>query len=808
MKISFNWLKEFIEIPYTPERVAEILTDTGLEVEGIEKIESVKGGLTGVVVGEVISCDKHPDADKLNITEVFIGSDKLQIVCGASNVAVGQKVLVATVGCTLYPSPEEPFTIKKAKIRGVESNGMICAEDELGLGNDHNGIMVLPKDTSPGLPAAEFFKFSDDFIFEIGLTPNRSDAMGHIGVARDLAAYLSFHNKTQIKVKNHQPKLLVDKHATSNLHVDIVDPNCHRYMGVRISGVTISPSPEWLQQKLRSLGVSPINNVVDITNYVMRELGTPLHAFDASILGEKVVVRPAEPNEKLVTLDKVERSFKGGEMLICDEKSPVCIAGVMGGLHSGVSEKTCDIFLEAAVFDMVAVRKTARLHGINSDSSFRFERGVDRTLTELAIHRAGSLILDIAGGTLSSPLIDKQTTEFEEKVVDITPEDINSLLGTSISDKELEDILCSLDFKIEKKNTKWVVNVPLYRIDVVRPCDIAEEVLRIYGFNNVAIPERMHMSIQTRNGIDQEDVRSTISEFLVANGFLEAMNNSLTKGIYFQEIEFLQKEKASAVKLLNPLSQDLDYLRASLIPGLLENIAYNQNRQAVDLKFFEFGKSYKEISGKYIEESWLTLAITGRKNEENWINDSKLTDFYFVKGIVEKILVRMGLAAKTIFKPTEDNIFSEGLTGSIYKKDLIKIGQVAEDIQEYFGIKKPVFIVEINWKKFLQTLETVTIAYTELPKSFVVRRDFSLLLGKEINFSEIEHISRKIDSQLLKNVNLFDVYEGEKLEKDKKSYAVSFHFQHSEKTLTDNEIDSIMGKIRKALEQELGAQLR
>lgn len=808
MKISYNWLKEFVDFSFTPEELSEILTNTGLEVEGIEKIEAVKGGLVGVIVGEVMSCTKHPDADKLNVTEVFTGSETLQIVCGAPNVAKGQKVLVATVGCTLYPTPEEPFTIKKAKIRGVESNGMICAEDELGIGKDHNGIMVLPTETQPGTLASSYFNFSDDYIFEIGLTPNRADAMGHIGVARDIAAYQSFHFKKKSSVKNPIADKINFPPNSDELKISILDDNCLRYIGLKISGITVSPSPEWLQQRLRSIGVAPINNIVDVTNYVMRELGTPLHAFDAEKLGNKIVVRSANQNETLITFDKIQRTFKGGELVICDENSPVCIAGVLGGFDSGVSQNTKDIFLESAVFDMTSVRKTARLHGINSDASFRFERGVDKTLTELAIRRACQMIVELSGGTIVTSLIDQSNVQYHQNKISFSPEEINSILGTSISDADLEGILLSLDFEITKENNLWTALVPYYRIDVERTCDLAEEVLRIYGFNNVMIPERMTMSVQTQNGIDTHEVKSTIAEFLVANGFVEAMNNSLTKSNYYKEISFLRQHSSEAVRLLNPLSQDLEFLRTSLIPGLLENITYNQNRQSVDLRFFEFGKSYIYNENGYQEKNWLTLVVTGRKNEENWVNSTESTDFYFTKGIAEKLLIRLGLSSKLEYQYNESSLLSELVIGSIHKKQLLNIGKLNQEVQRFFDIKKPVFIVEINWEVLTEILETVKIQFKELPKTFVVRRDFSLLLDKTVGFTEIEKTARQIDKKLLRDINLFDVYEGDKLEKDKKSYAVSFHFQDDERTLVDKEIDGIMDKIRKALEEKFAAQLR
>ena len=808
MKISLDWLKEFIDLTLSPEEIASILTSTGLEVESFEKLEIVKGGLNGVVIGEVVSCKKHHDADKLKITEVFIGYETLQIVCGAPNVSKNQKVLVATVGSTLYPSPDAPFSIKKSKIRGVESNGMICAEDELGVGNDHNGIMVLPNDVIPGTKASEYFNFSSDYIFEIGLTPNRSDALGHLGVARDIAAYLTYHNKEAVSLKKPPITSLNSIINNNKLKVEVIDSNCLRYMGIRVSNVSILPSPEWLQQRLRSIGVAPINNVVDITNFVMRELGTPLHAFDSKVIGNHIVVRTAKNNEKLTTLDKQNRIFNGTEMLICSDKSAACIAGVMGGIESGVSNETKEIFLESAVFDMVSIRKTARLHGINSDASFRFERGVDRSLTEMALLRACYLILEIAGGQISSELIDIQKEKINEKYISFNPEEINQLLGTTISHDDIEKILISLDFVITKDKNDWNVKIPIYRIDVERVCDIAEEVLRIYGFNNVEVPEKMAISIQEQKGIDEFKVRGIISEFLVSKGFAEAMNNSLSKKDYYNKLLFYQESKDQAVKLLNPLSQDLEILRQSLIPGLLENISFNQNRQSNDLKLFEYGNTYHRISNDYRENNWLTIVMTGKKHEENWINNSNLTDFFYVKGIAENLMSRLGFLNKLEFINAEDSHFSSCLSGVFLRNEILKIGQLSLDYQKYFDLKNTVFVININWKNLIDALNTIRITFKELPKSFVVRRDFSLLLDKKIEFSEIQSIAKKTEKNILKKVNLFDVYEGEKLEKNKKSYAVSFHFQDGDKTLKDNEVDSIMEKIRSALEKQLGAQLR
>lgn len=801
MKISYNWLKEFVDFSFTQEELSEILTNTGLEVESVEKIEAVKGGLAGVIVGEVMSCTKHPDADKLNVTEVFTGNETLQIVCGAPNVAQGQKVLVATVGCTLYPTPEEPFSIKKAKIRGIESNGMICAEDELGIGKDHNGIMVLPKETQPGTLASSYFNFSDDYIFEIGLTPNRADAMGHIGVARDIAAYQNFHLKKKSIVNNP----IVDKieFPTKNdeVKVSILDDNCLRYIGVKISGITVSPSPEWLQQRLRSIGVAPINNIVDVTNYVMREFGTPLHAFDAKILGNKIVVRTANQNETLITLDKIQRTFKGGELVICDDNSPVCIAGVLGGFESGVSQNTTEIFLESAVFDMTSVRKTARLHGINSDASFRFERGVDKTLTELAIKRACQLITELTGGKIATSLIDQTKVPSHQNKITFSPKEINTILGTNISNADLEGILSSLDFEITKENDLWTAIVPFYRIDVERTCDLAEEVLRIYGFNNVNITDRMKISIP-KNGI--KDCKKSIASFLVNNGFYEAINNSMISSSLknlFNSRQFSYKE----IALLNPLSNELDMLRMSLLPGLLENIKHNQNRQNNNLRLFEFGKAYYKSNNNYVERNLITAVVTGNKMEENWINSKNEVNFYYLKGIVENVLAQLSTENSFLTQTENNEDLFYGIKFLINGRTIGEIGKIHESILKHYSIKKSVYYFEFDTDELNEIYNQNTIKYKELPKTFQLRRDLSILIKNSVTFDEIKSALFEVENVILKNVNLFDVYKDETIPDGYISYSISLWFQHQEKTLTDKIIDSLMIKIMNCLENKYDA---
>jgi len=790
-----------VDFSYSPEELAEILTNTGLEVENTEKIEVVKGALAGVVVGEVLSCSQHPDADKLYVTQVYTGQEALQIVCGAPNVSKGQKVLVATVGSTIYPFSENPVTIKKAKIRGIESNGMLCAEDELGIGTDHNGIMVLPSETQPGTLASSYFNFDVDYVFEIGLTPNRADAMGHIGVARDLAAYQSFHSKQKSKVKAPFTRNINFPQSQGGINISVIDDNCMRYMGVQLSGIKVSPSPDWLQRRLRSVGVSPVNNVVDVTNYVMRELGTPLHAFDASKLGNSVVIRSAIKGEELVTLDKIKRTFKGGELLICDNNSPMCIAGVLGGQESGISEGTSDIFLESAVFDMTAVRKTARLHGINSDASFRFERGVDKSLTEIAIRRACQLLIDIAGATITSSLFDKSQIKFAQKTIEFSPAEINSILGARISETELEEILISLDFEIAKEDQIWKVLVPHCRIDVERTCDLAEEVLRIYGFNTIEAPEKMAISLPNSR---PNDCRQKMANYLVSNGFYEAMNNSMTSPDYASLIPVEQE----IVKITNPLSQDLQVMRFSLLPGLLENIVHNQNRQVSDMKLFEFGKTYTASKGTFVEKNIIAGILTGKKMEENWINSQDDVDFFFAKGIVENMLDALfSFDSLETFQPAVE-IFDYGFNYAHNNVKIGEIGKVSNRIASEFNIKKPVYFFQFEIEALNLLYNKQCIEFQELPKTFFLRRDLSLLVKNVVSYEEIKKSCFNVEKHLLTKINLFDVYEGDKIENGFKSYAISCYFQHAERTLTDKTVDDIMQKIIFALKKEHGALLR
>ncbi|HLU88132.1 MAG TPA: phenylalanine--tRNA ligase subunit beta, partial [Taishania sp.] len=666
MKVSYNWLKQYTTISATPEELDKILTDTGLEVEGVEKIEAVKGGLTGVVVGKVLTCEKHPDADKLKVTTVDVGAgEPLQIVCGAPNVAAGQKVVVATVGTTLWPTPEEAFKIKLSKIRGVESQGMLCAEDELGIGKSHAGIMVLDEAIEVGTPASKVFNLEDDYTIEIGLTPNRADAMGHIGVVRDYIAYANFHQQASLKLEMPNVQDCSTGTNQKTVSIEVADATlCPKYAGLTIDGVTIKPSPSWLQNKLRAVGISPINNIVDITNYVMRELGTPLHAFDYEQLNGKIVVRNAKAGEKFVTLDGVERTLSSQNLMITNGEENLCIAGVYGGLNSGVKESTTTVFIESAYFNPVSVRKTAKEHGLSTDASFRFERGVDPSLTEYALRRCASLILEIAGGEIAMPEVVIGSTEVSRQV-EFSYTRCNQLIGTTISKEQVKEILSYLDINVlAEQDDLLTLSVPTYRVDVLREADVIEEVLRIYGFNNVPLPEKMNMSVGVFPKPDIEKVQATLSEFLVGKGFSEMMNNSLTKSSYIEKFGGETLKSAHNVPILNPLSNDLDVMRQSMVFNALETIEHNQNRQNPDLKLFEFGKVYHKFEN-YTENKRLLLAVTGKSNQENWNDSNDSNSFYSLKGYVMAILKRLGLDQFVKEKALEQHDLLDGLKLSV-----------------------------------------------------------------------------------------------------------------------------------------------
>ena len=810
MKISYNWLKQYVQTDLPAEDLGKILTETGLEVDGIEKIESIKGGLEGVFVGEVLTCEKHPDADKLKVTTVSVGGEPLQIVCGAPNVAAGQKVIVATVGCTLYPTPEEAFKIKLSKIRGVESQGMLCAEDELGLGHSHDGILVLDPSTLVGMPAAQYFELEDDYQIEIGLTPNRADAMGHIGVARDLIAYLNLHENANISLNLPDVQELQKTTDSVTIKVQIENPEyCPRYAGISLAGVEVKASPAWLQKRLRAVGLSPINNVVDCTNYVMRELGTPLHAFDAQKLNGKIVVKNAKTGDVFKTLDGVERKLDESNLMITNGNENLAIAGVFGGLDSGISDSTTNIFIESAYFNPVSVRKTAKFHGLNTDASFRFERGVDPNLTIYALQRVTQLIQSLAGGEIAMEMIDVYPNVIKNQIVEFSIERCNRLIGAEIPAEKIEIILSNLDIKIiSKSDDCWKLEIPAYRVDVFREVDVIEEVLRIYGFNKVPLPEKLNTTLTLSSKPDLEKIQASLSDFLVGLGFSEMMNNSLTSSTYVEKLGGASLKTENNVSMLNPLSIELDVMRQSLIFSSLEVVGHNQNRQNPDLKLFEFGKIYRKTANGYYENKRLILVLTGNKSIEQWNSSKEKTNFYTLKGMVKSLLSRMGLYSFLAEKALENSVLTDGISMNVLKQGIGELGWISSATKKHFGIKQDVFIADLDWDALTQSLKLVKNIYKEIPKTFEVRRDYSLLLDKQITFSAIEQAAKSCDKKILKTVGLFDVYEGKNLDEGKKSYAVSFHFQDAEQTLKDEQVDAVMQKIRTELESKLGAELR
>jgi phenylalanyl-tRNA synthetase beta chain len=810
MKISYNWLKQYIDTELSPEEIGKILTETGLEVEGIERLESVKGGLEGVVVGEVVSCEKHPDADRLKVTTVTVGGEPLQIVCGAPNVAVGQKVAVATVGTTLYPSSGEAIKMKLSKIRGVESHGMLCAEDELGLGESHDGILVLNPALTIGTPVAQVFELEDDFQIEIGLTPNRADAMGHIGVARDLMAYINYHHDKSTSINWPDVSSFKVENNDKRITVSVADAAlCPRYVGTVIDHVKIEPSPAWLQKRLRAVGLSPINNVVDVTNFVMRELGTPLHAFDLSALNGNVVVKTANAGDKFTTLDGIERTLGEEQLMITNGDDYLCIAGVFGGTTSGITEHTTSVFLESAYFNPVSVRKTARFHGLNTDASFRFERGVDPELTMYAMKRAALLIVEVAGGHIAMEPCDLHAETPKPASINFNFKRCNQLIGSDIPEEGVKQILSSLDIKVVSENgDDALLKVPAYRVDVQREADVIEEVLRIYGFNNVPLPEKLNTSIGASRKPDVNHYRFTLAEMLVGKGFFEVMNNSLTSSTYVATLGNEELRTENNVQMLNPLSQELDVMRQCMVFGILEGIRHNQNRQHPDWKCFEFGTTYHKYGDRYVESKRLVLAITGRKQAESWNSTTEMVNYFTMKGIVESILSRLGLKGFLNYSEWKNSVLEEGVELTLLKSKVGQIGWIGNSVKKHFGIKQEVFIADLDWDVLMDHVKNVKIRSNELPKTFATRRDFSLLLDKSVTFAEIERAAKACDRKILREVGLFDVYEGKNLDEGKKSYAVSFTFQDTENTLRDEAVDAVMEKIRKELESQLGAQLR
>ena len=810
MNISNNWLRKYLKTDLSTSELSEVLTDIGLEVESVEKVESVKGGLLGLVVGEVIEKEKHPDADRLNITKVNVGTEVLQIVCGAANVAQGQKVIVALEGTQLYPSSGESFKIKKSKIRGVESNGMICAEDEIGLGSSHDGIMVLNSDTKIGTPAAEYFKLESDEVFIIGLTPNRIDAASHYGVARDLYAALTSRGK---KAELVFPDIAAFSEGKSANHIQVKiedEKNCLRYSGITIKNVNVAPSPEWLQTALRNIGLRSINNVVDITNYVMHDLGHPLHAFDADHLkGKKIIVKNAKAGNKFITLDEVERTLAADNLMICDEEKELCIAGVFGGKLSGVSEKTKTIFLESAYFNPTSVRKTARMHGLNTDSSFRFERGADPEMVLPALKRAALLIQEIAGGKIEEPIIDNYPNVIPFFEIEFDLNYCHQLIGQVIPENEIKAILNLLSIKIiSENNSKWKLSVPSFRVDVQREVDVVEEILRLYGYNRIEIPSKINASLNHSLKPDPDKIQDLISDLLSSNAYHEILSNSLTSEQYSKIAEAKSIQEIWNVELLNPLSSELNVLRQSLLFNGLEAIRYNINRQQYDIKFYEFGKVYFKRNDKFEEYRRLAVFTSGNFEKENWTASKKQSSFYEIKAAVELILNRLGLGYSIKSSAASGGLLEDGLSYEIARKKVVEFGWVKPSILKKMDIKQSVFYAEFEWDSVLSLVQNTKIKYKEISKFPTVRRDLSLLINKEVQFSEIEKIAKSADLKLIDEVGLFDVYEGKNLEANKKSYAISLLFKDESQTLTDDRVENVMSSIIKSLEEKLGAVLR
>jgi phenylalanyl-tRNA synthetase beta chain len=818
MKVSYNWLKEYLNLEIGAEKVSEILTDIGLEVSGTEKFQSLKGGLEGVVIGRVLTREKHPDADKLSLTTVDVGGvEPLHIVCGAPNVEAGQRVVVATVGTTLYHN-DESFTIKKAKIRGQISEGMICAEDELGLGTNHDGIMVLPNDAKPGTSAASYFKINSDTIFEVELTPNRIDGASHFGVARDLAAYMrQFFEEVELT----KPSIGSFKTDNNSNPVEIIVENtdaCPRYSGISISGVKVEESPKWLRERLLSIGQKPINNIVDITNFVLFEIGQPLHAFDLDkIPGNKVIVKTLPEGTAFVTLDEVERKLSSEDLMICNSNGGMCIGGVFGGINSGIKETTKNIFLESACFNPVSIRKSAKRHGLSTDASFRFERGADPNITIYALKRAAMLIKEVAGGEISSEIVDIYPHPIKNTSVELSFAEVESLIGKQLERNQIKNILASLDIKIlAEKEKALLLEIPAYRVDVKRPADVVEEILRIYGYNNIEISDTVNSSITISKKPNKELVTNAVSGYLTSNGFNEIMNNSLSKSLYYIENQTYTED--NLVKILNPLSNDLNCMRQTLLYGGLEVIAYNINRKNSDIKIYEIGNCYfqnKNLKSanshdNYSEETHIGIFISGEKEQANWTSASEKTSIFYLKAYLENILKRTGIHIDDLtWGEFSDNNISAGFSYQLKNdKMLACIGIVDKKLLGDFDIKQDVFYGDINYTELLKNISIEDVSFAEIPKFPTVRRDLALLIDKNVRFSKIKELAHKTERELLVKVSMFDFYQGDKIAKDKKSYAVSFIFRDKEKTLTDKQIDKTMNRLISVYKEQLSAEIR
>ena len=820
MNISYNWLKEYLDFDLQPEEVAAALTSIGLETGGVEEVQTIKGGLEGLVIGEVLTCVEHPNSDHLHITTVNVGGEApLQIVCGAPNVAAGQKVVVAVNGTKLYDG-DNCFTIKRSKIRGVESNGMICAEDEIGIGTDHSGIIVLPAEAVVGTPAKEYYNVKSDFVLDVDITPNRVDATSHYGVARDLAAYLKQAGKpAQLKAPSVEAFQIDDPTAGISVEVQNTEA-CLRYSGVTIQGVTVKESPEWMQNRLRAIGLRPINNVVDVTNFILHELGQPLHSFDAGkIKGNHVIVKTEPAGTKFVTLDGVERTLTDRDLMICNTEEPMCIGGVFGGLDSGVTEQTTDVFLESACFHPTWIRKTARRFGLNTDASFRFERGLDPNQTIYVLKRAALLIQELAGGRITGEIQDVYPKVYEPYRVSVTYQKINSLIGKEIPVETVKSIVESLEMKIVAEDEAGLtLDVPMYRIDVQRDVDVIEDILRIYGYNNVEFSEHVKSNLSYKTPTDRSwELQNLISEQLCGCGFNEILNNSLTRSAYYNELSTYPV--SHCVMLMNPLSADLNCMRQTLLFGGLESAEHNMKRKNGNIRFYEFGNCYDynidnkregETLGEFSEEYRLGIWLAGNRVENSWAHPNEKTSVYELKAYVENILVRLGVEMrKVIFGNLSNDLYSAGLTITTGAgRQLGTLGIVQKKICKALDIDTEVYYAELSWTQLMKEIKKSKVSFSELSKFPAVKRDLALLLDKGVQFAEIVKIARESERKLLKDVELFDVYEGKNLPAGKKSYAVSFYLQDETKTLNDKQIEAIMKKIQSGLEQKLGAQLR
>ena len=822
MIISHKWLNDYVKSNLTPTEIDDTLTFSGLEIEGVEKVETIKGGLEHVVIGKVVTCEDHPDSDHLHVTTVDVGGERLlDIVCGAANVAAGQKVVVATIGTQIWTSETEYFEIKKSKIRGKVSEGMICAEDELGLGNSHDGIMVLPEDAPIGMPAKEYFNVEEDFAIEVAITANRADATSHIGVGRDLVAAYNTQKGGNLVLDIPSVEGYKQDNSDRKIGVRVEDAeNCPRYSGVTITGVKVAESPDWLKNKLRTVGIRPINNIVDITNFVLMEVGQPMHAFDADMIeGGNVVVKKLPEGTMFITLDGVERKLNGTELMICNEKEGMCIAGVFGGIKSGVTESTTNVFLESAYFNPVSVRKTSKLHGLKTDASFRYERGCDPNITIYALKRAAMLIKELAGGTISSEIIDVYPTSIERAKVDLNYQSMFDLIGKEIPVETIKSILGMLDITIESETAEgMVLRIPTNKVDVTRQCDVIEEIMRIYGYNNISFDETLNSCLSYSKKPNPNKIQNVVGDYLANNGFVEIMNNSLTKAEYYEDnADFDSKNN---VVLLNPLSKELNVMRQTLLYSGLECIVYNINHKIPNQKIFEFGKHYRynpeqaengDVTKRYFEERHLSIFMTGNEIGENWKMPSMQVDFYFLKAHVINILRRLRInMGRITFEPSTAKYFTAGLDLMFKdsKKVIASLGRLAKPTLKKMDCKQDVYYADINWDLLLKSIPSQEVTFAEIAKNPEVRRDLALVLNKNVTFDAIDKLAYETEKKLLKKVSLFDVYEGDRIEEGKKSYAVSFILQDKEKTLSDKQIEAIMAKLQKNFETRLGAKIR